>query len=463
VSGPDPDPLEPEIPPFREDGTLPPFRGVTLDPDAPGHLGPHRTSASGLVRAFAFSPARRDRLRGLLDYRAALRAVGSKIRGAVQWIGGSFVERANVEPRDLDVVTFAMVDATWLDLGRGRIADAVLERHRDLLMPAASRDRWGVDMRFLLANRALDAIHAASAWSAFFSHTRRGRWRGFVEVPLDSDDERARSLLALAEDAGPGPSSLEADPAEPELDARELVAYRLTDAPSIVSLAPAPATRRWMDDSSSRFAYRCLPLLMANQAGWFITLKEAVEVEWDGGEGSQALRIAGSLAVLANVVSHFGQGIVTFRLPYLFRTSPGRDLLVRGPANLFKDGASPLEGLVESDWSVAPFTMNWKITRPRHCIRFEAGEPIAMLVPSPRGDLERFAPSLSSLADDEALARRYRRWFEGRAAFLRDLDDDVPEAVAAGWQKDYFRGEGPGDTVALEHRTKLRLRPFVER
>ena len=64
------------------------------------------------------------------------------------------------------------------------------------------------------------------------------------------------------------------------------------------------------------------------------------------------------------VSSNFGYGIVTWYLPYLFRTSPGYNLWVRGPVNSPKDGIVPLEGLVETDWAEATFTVNWKITRP---------------------------------------------------------------------------------------------------
>ncbi|HMZ02762.1 MAG TPA: DUF6065 family protein, partial [Burkholderiaceae bacterium] len=59
------------------------------------------------------------------------------------------------------------------------------------------------------------------------------------------------------------------------------------------------------------------------------------------------------------ITSHFGSGILTFSLPYLFRTSPGYGMLVRGPTNCAKDGAAPLDGIVETDWAPYSFTMNW--------------------------------------------------------------------------------------------------------
>jgi hypothetical protein len=43
--------------------------------------------------------------------------------------------------------------------------------------------------------------------------------------------------------------------------------------------------------------------------------------------------------VSPSAISHFGSGILTWNVPYLFRTPPGYNLLVRGPANWPKDAA----------------------------------------------------------------------------------------------------------------------------
>jgi len=238
-----------------------------------------------------------------------------------------------------------------------------------------------------------------------------------------------------------------------------LNAYVLTPDP-ILTMVPATARREWMERSPERFANRCLPLMIANQAGWFLVLTEAVEVEWSGSEALAGVEIFGSERAKTNVTSHFGGGIVTFKLPYLFRTEPGYNLLARGPANLFKDGIAALEGLIETDWSIAPFTMNWKLTRPKRRVRFEVGEPVCMLVPQRRHELEAFEPVVQDLDDDAAIASEYRRWRESRDKFISDLAAREEDAVRAGWQRDYFLGRGPGETVVPQHQTKLAVRPF---
>ncbi len=120
-------------------------------------------------------------------------------------------------------------------------------------------------------------------------------------------------------------------------------------------------------------------------------------------------------------VSHFGHGILTWRLPFLFRTPVDTDLLMRGPANSPKDGIAPLEGMIETDWSPATATMNWQITRPDHVVRFVADEPIAMIVPSP-GDTSSSTPPgwnscMTILAEESYSAWRLDREQSSRSLF----------------------------------------------
>ena len=68
-----------------------------------------------------------------------------------------------------------------------------------------------------------------------------------------------------------------------------LLAYRTGPPPA--ALVPAPSTRAWIEGTGDRFARRCLPLMMANQAGWFLLNRQTVHVTWDGGDSQEALRL----------------------------------------------------------------------------------------------------------------------------------------------------------------------------
>jgi hypothetical protein len=109
-----------------------------------------------------------------------------------------------------------------------------------------------------------------------------------------------------------------------------------------------------MNETAGRSANRCLPLLMANEAGWVLKNPAAFTATWDGSDARDAIRVEYDDACPANqrlASSHFGSGVLTFAVPYLFRTLPGFNLLVRGPANWPKDGVCALDGLVETDWA----------------------------------------------------------------------------------------------------------------
>ncbi|MBC8356669.1 MAG: sulfotransferase domain-containing protein [Planctomycetes bacterium] len=234
--------------------------------------------------------------------------------------------------------------------------------------------------------------------------------------------------------------------------------YPQTEMP----LTSAPINRQWMDDTEQRYAYRCLPLTLANQAGWVIANPTGFTVYWNGGPGPKDVILTFDNDRPEKRISGlFGHGVVTFNMPYLFRTPENINLWVKGPTNSPKDGIHALEGIVETDWTVASFTMNWKLTRANHVIRFEAGEPICMVVPFPRGLIDSLSPHKQSLDSAPEVAQAYRRWSADRDEFHRLIASGDVQAIGRGWQKDYFQGRDPGRERFDTHQTKLIVRPFA--
>jgi hypothetical protein len=246
----------------------------------------------------------------------------------------------------------------------------------------------------------------------------------------------------------------------------ELIAYGSGSGPP-VRVAPAGRRRDWIDEMGDRWAYRCLPLVLASEAGWVLLNPFSFEASWNGDSGTSGVSIRFDVERSRDVPvqSHFGYGIMTWAVPFLFRTPPGWNLLVRGPANWPKDGIAPLEGLVETDWSVATFTMNWKFTRPGHTVRFEADEPFCMVVPQRRGALEAFRPVFRELGTESELAAATRAWADSRheshvRKFLGEYSKEY-ESELSSWQQHYYRGEAPDGRRAPEHQTRLRLAEFT--
>jgi hypothetical protein len=148
---------------------------------------------------------------------------------------------------------------------------------------------------------------------------------------------------------------------------------------------------------------------------------------------------------------------------YIFRTPPGVNLHVRGPANMPKDGICALEGIIETDWSESTFTMNWKMTRPNHPVVFEKDEPFAMITPIGRDDIERYQPEIYPLAANPTLEAGYKIWAQSRSAFNKDLKTKGSDAQKMRWQRHYVRGETVGQKKAFDHRTQVALKEFVDR
>src|SRR3954452_13536917 len=228
-------------------------------------------------------------------------------------------------------------------------------------------------------------------------------------------------------------------------------------------IRPAPAKRDWMDGTPESFAYRCLPLNIANAHGWELLNPCAFDACWNGqtDTGAVTIRPHAEGPVASVATSLFGQGIVTFHIPGIFRTPPGWNLWIGGSPNQPKDGIYPLTGVVETDWSPFTFTMNWRFTRPNHWVRFDAGEPICFFFPVQRALLDDVRPALAPIEAEPSLLGRFQAWRKGRDPFVLRMGNEPPPAPADKWQKHYYRGVDMSEQEQVaDHRTRLRLKPF---
>lgn len=239
-----------------------------------------------------------------------------------------------------------------------------------------------------------------------------------------------------------------------------LIAYRT--APVVPEIRPASPRRGWMDETSNKFAYRCLPLTMASQFGWELLSPCTFDALWTGGKGPGAVQVVhlGGRGQLPE--THFGHGILTFHPCHLFRTESPYDLFVGGPINLRKDGIQPLTGLVETDWLPFTFSMNWAFTRPGVVVRFEEGEPFCQFFPVVTSTVESVRPELRDLSSEPELERQYREWRDLRNQWNADMQVEGTQAHEEGWQRFYLRGTNHEGVPAPRHQTRLRLCPFRE-
>ncbi len=245
------------------------------------------------------------------------------------------------------------------------------------------------------------------------------------------------------------------------VNTKRLTAYRLTDHPPVIR--PGIVRRQWMDESPSRFAYRCLPLTIANSFGWELLSPTTFEATWNGGMLQSDISVTVLSGDPEGVMSHFGTGVLTFHTGYLFRTEAGISLMAMGPPNLPKDAITALAGVVETAWAPYPFTMNWRFTRPNTTIRFEEGEPFCFIVPVSIGTLEGTRPEIADLGSDPKTKAKYEEWVASRSSFIADLKVEGSEARDDKWQKRYSRGLEPdGKPTPYDHSSAVTVREFID-
>jgi hypothetical protein len=259
------------------------------------------------------------------------------------------------------------------------------------------------------------------------------------------------SKLSARSTVGPKKSAARKGKVPPAEPLHKVVAYQIHEDDT-APIRPARRERKWMEDAEKKFPYRCLPLVVANQYGWEIISTHHIRAEWDGTSAPDGVTVENlSGDGVLQATSHFGAGVLTFQIPFLFQTPEGWNLMVRGPTNNPKDGIVPLDGVVETDWTESTFTMNWRFTRAG-TVEFILGEPICLFFPIQRQTLEKFRGELRALESNPELEKKYLEWSAGRDRFLLGLEKEKPHIVAEGWQKEYFH--------AAKGEKKFLARPF---
>lgn len=155
---------------------------------------------------------------------------------------------------------------------------------------------------------------------------------------------------------------------------------------------------------------RCPVMPYANQSGWLLLNHKKFTCLWNGSRGFNSVKF--DVIEPHNNVN--GGGVINFPVPYIFELEPGYELLVRGVPNLPKPGVFTLEALVDVNKAATLGGVHVLITQPNKRITFEANEPIAMIVPQKKGELELFDPSFHELKENEDKEYDYYKWIANR-------------------------------------------------
>lgn len=183
------------LPIHSHDGVLPPFM-PGASPQEPGSMAPYAVPLLEMARRFATSAERIVMLKGLLEYRDALRKIG--IRGGFQWVDGSFVEDCERvrgrAPQDIDLITFSMRPQTHVDDDQWR---NLIHSRPDLFDPEESKKTFCCDAYFVdLAVHPFHIVNQTRYWFGLFSHQRDTYlWKGLIQIPFEDDDTAVDDFL----------------------------------------------------------------------------------------------------------------------------------------------------------------------------------------------------------------------------------------------------------------------------
>lgn len=230
------------------------------------------------------------------------------------------------------------------------------------------------------------------------------------------------------------------------------------------------ASREWMEQSPQKYAYRCIPLIAANTMGWELLNPIDATIMWSGGAMNTDVKIDQKVRDKFGPVSHFGVGMITWYVPFIFKTSPELGLIVTGPANHEKNDVVPLDAFIRTDWLPFPFTMNWRVTQKSKMVTFSKGEPIARILPYPIAMLNETELEIVELSSDPAFLTEVNQWGQARAKNVQKAQADVAAWLDGGaepdgdgvWNSQYVRAKGNNEDGFEPHQTVFRPKPPVD-
>ena len=217
-------------------------------------------------------------------------------------------------------------------------------------------------------------------------------------------------------------------------------------------IRPAPATRAWMDATPESFAYRCLPLNIANAHGWEILCPCGFEAVWNGDVGHRGgddpARSRGGPAARSGLAVRPGRADLPCRghLPHAARLEP-MDRRIAEP----REGRHRAADRDDRDRLVALHLHHELALHPRRPRRSAS-----------RRWSRSASSSRSSARRSKRSSRRSRRWTPiprpsrplprlergARRVPRRVCCAEPPKSPADRWQKHYYRGvDVAGETL----------------
>lgn len=233
--------------------------------------------------------------------------------------------------------------------------------------------------------------------------------------------------------------------------------YKNIDYPIV---EPASIKREFLDNTYNKIGYRCTPITLANQHGWWFKLPQDVVIRWNGkrfgidGEDMNNVQILSGefFEGYKIVTTESGVGQITFKLNCNIETDPDHYLIFSGPPNFFHDDAKPLEAIWRSDFfNYHEITFNWIPTTPHKDILFPKGMPVLFIKNYPKNLLNETNFYIEDISNNKNLMDESDQYAMQRVEWFKNHD-------AYDFRNFYRHGIGPGYKKLLDSPIKMNLK-----
>jgi hypothetical protein len=232
------------------------------------------------------------------------------------------------------------------------------------------------------------------------------------------------------------------------LSDQEIIIHRLSNSSTVFPVVPLTAKRSWMNKTKEKFAYKCLPLTVANQYGYAVLSPADFTIDWWGGSDERDVNFqvtSDNPEIENHLHGYFGGGTVTLHVDFIIKTPEGFSTYIRGVPNETKQGIKSLDAIVETDWLTFTFTYNFLLTEPG-TYSFKEGEPLFVFFPIERNTVENFKIKEVPLESNKELLHDFLEYQEKRT------ESNKPQSGKGKFQLFYRDGvKASGEKVKIKH------------
>lgn len=207
--------------------------------------------------------------------------------------------------------------------------------------------------------------------------------------------------------------------------------------------------RNWMDETSHKHAYQCMPISLANTLGWGISFPEEISFTWDGVSDTSDDHV--------NIMSGHkycntsrANGTISFNTYLNIETDENTTMLVMPVPNELNSDIQCLSALISTSFYQSAIPIAWKILTPNKKISIPAKTPVAAILPISLTELnnsEMHIKNISLLTKQKFLAK------------VKDVQKSLEQLEGFKFSHLYKKAENyKGESIGKHEVKKITLR-----